>query len=144
MTIDHIAIAVPSISEAILQWKTAFGYDQLTYPVVNERQKVQVVFLHKPDSVMVKLIQPTDESSPIHRFVLRGGGLHHICFKCKELREELSRLTALGFRVLSQPQPGEAFENEEIAFVYANHGLNIELIATDRKARLIPHENHDK
>ena len=37
-------------------------------------------------------------------------------------------------RVLAQPQPGEAFENERIAFVYAGDGLNVELIDTERRA----------
>ena len=40
-------------------------------------------------------------------------------------------------RVLTEPQPGEAFHNHPIAFVYVNHGLNVELIDTDRRARLI-------
>ena len=39
--------------------------------------------------------------------------------------------------VLAAPQPGEAFDNEPIAFVYAGQGLNVELIATDRKAALL-------
>ena len=33
---------------------------------------------------------------------------------------------------------GEAFENEDIAFVWAGQGLNIELIETDKKSRLLP------
>ena len=42
-----------------------------------------------------------------------------------------------GARVLATPQPGEAFEGEEIAFLFCKNGLNVELIATERKARLI-------
>ena len=40
------------------------------------------------------------------------------------------RQEAIGLRVISQPEPGEAFENESVAFVYAGHGLTIELIDT--------------
>ena len=36
-------------------------------------------------------------------------------------------------RVLAEPQPGEAFENERIAFVFSQHGLNIELIDTEKR-----------
>ena len=36
--------------------------------------------------------------------------------------------------MLAHPQPGEAFESEDIAFVFAKHGLNIELISTDKRA----------
>ena len=66
---------------------------------------------------------------------MKGGGIHHLCFKCENMNIELQRLSELGLRILSDPQPGEAFENENIAFVYAKQGLNIELISTDKKAR---------
>ena len=39
-------------------------------------------------------------------------------------------------RILVPPEPGEAFENELIAFVFV-HGLATEIIATDKKAKLI-------
>jgi hypothetical protein len=38
--------------------------------------------------------------------------------------------------VLRDVEPGEAFENAGIAFVYAKNGVNIELIDTDEKASL--------
>ena len=42
-----------------------------------------------------------------------------------------------GLRILAPPQPGEAFENEEIAFVFAKHGLNVELIDIDKRVKTI-------
>lgn len=140
MVIDHIGIAVRSLEEGIEHWKSVFGYRQITAAAVNTRQKVRVAFLAKDNSVTVKLVEPTDTDSPIYAFARRGGGLHHLCFKCGELRGELDRLSALGLRVLVQPQPGEAFDNEEIAFLFDNPSLNIELIATDKRAGLLPGE----
>jgi methylmalonyl-CoA/ethylmalonyl-CoA epimerase len=137
MVIDHVGIAVRSIEKAIEKWKSVFGYEQLTSVVVNTRQKVRVVFLAKQDSLTVKLIEPTDESSPVYAFARHGGGLHHLCFRCGDLEGELSRLATLGQRILVAPQPGEAFENEKIAFVYAEPGLNVELIDTGKKAGLL-------
>jgi methylmalonyl-CoA/ethylmalonyl-CoA epimerase len=134
MIIDHIGIAVRSLDQAIRQWETVFGYCRMTEVVVNTRQMVRVVFLQKEGSIPVKLIEPTDETSPIFEFAKRGGGLHHLCFKCDNLPGELGRMKALSLRVLAGPQPGEAFEDENIAFVYAGNGLSIELIDTDRRA----------
>jgi methylmalonyl-CoA/ethylmalonyl-CoA epimerase len=134
MIIDHIGIAVRSITEGIEHWGKVFGYEQLTEIVVNTRQKVKVVFLTKKDSLTVKLIEPFDETSSIFEFAKKGGGLHHLCFKCDNMEYELRRLNAMGLRVLAGPQPGEAFDNENIAFFYAKQGLNIELIDTDKKA----------
>jgi len=96
-----------------------------------------VVFLQKTDSITVKLIEPLDENSPIYKFAKSGGGLHHLCFKCPNLGDELKRLKELGLRILTEPEPGEAFCNEKIAFVYAKDGLNIELIDTELKYGII-------
>ena len=139
MIIDHIGLVVKNIEPAITHWEIVFGYKQATKIVTNTRQKVKVVFLEKKDSITIKLTEPISEDSPAYRFARKGGGLHHLCFKCDKLEDELSRLKEAGLRVLTSPEPGEAFDNEKIAFVFAKHGLNIELIDTDKKAqRLSP------
>jgi len=140
MIIDHIGIVVNSIEEGIESWGKLFGYQQMTEVVTNTRQKVKVVFLKKEDSMSIKLIEPTDSTSPIYMFARRGGGLHHLCFKCRNQNESLADLAAKGARILVPPQPGEAFENENISFVYANHGLNIELIDTEKRAKKLVYE----
>lgn len=136
MVIDHVGIAVASLEEGVAHWQRAFGYRQVTAPVVNSRQKVRVAFLGKENSLTVKLIEPTDPSSPVYAFAKRGGGLHHLCFKCGRIEEGISELASLGLRVLVKPEPGEAFENEPIAFLF-DKGLNIELIDTEKKAGLL-------
>jgi methylmalonyl-CoA/ethylmalonyl-CoA epimerase len=138
MIIDHVGIAVRSIERSIEHWQTVFGYEQATEIVTNTRQKVRVVFLVKPGSLQVKLIEPTDPTSPIHALAQRGGGLHHLCFRCESVDTEVARLEGLGLRIIAPAQPGEAFEDEKIAFVYAGDGLSIELIDTDKRAVLFP------
>lgn len=118
-------------------WTETFGYKQKTEPVVNTRQKVRVVFLEKKGSIDIKLIEPVGEDSPVYRFAMRGGGLHHLCFHTDDLDRKLDEVKNDGFRVLAGPEPGEAFENEDIAFIYATQGLNIELIDTCKKAQII-------
>jgi len=137
MVIDHIGVVVLRIDDGLKQWTTLFGYSQMTEPVTNTRQKVRVVFVGKEGSCTVKLIEPTDESSSVYRFAQKGGGLHHLCFKCDNIDAAVERFRALGLRVLSEPQPGEAFEGKKIAFVFAKQGLNIELIDTEKKAKLL-------
>ena len=135
MVIDHLGVVVKSVEEGINHWEDVFGYRQMTDVVINSRQKVKVVFMSKEQSTTVKLIEPVDETSPAFRMAQRGGGLHHICFKCDNIDRELGHLTHMGLRVLSKPEPGEAFENENIAFIFAKQGLNIELIDTEKKAK---------
>ena len=137
MVIDHIGIAVKSMDQAVTHWREVFGYKPMTKMVVNTRQKVKVIFMTKDNSLPIKLIEPTDESSPVYRFAKKGGGLHHLCFKCDKLDDQLKILDDKGLKILVPPQPGEAFENEDIAFVFAGQGLNIELIDTDQRAKKI-------
>ena len=137
MVIDHIGIVVKSLEQGIEYWEKVFGYKQMTEIVINTRQKVKVVFLKKENSLLIKLIEPTDETSPIYRISRKGGGLHHLAFRCEEITEEISRLKSLGLRVITNPEPGEAFENNQIAFLLGNQTLNIELIDTDKKASKI-------
>ncbi len=137
MIIDHIGVVVRSLEKGIEHWERVFGYERMTEMVINTRQKVKVVFLKKENSLPVKLIEPTDETSPVFSFAKKGGGLHHLCFKCSNMATELDRLNGLGLRIIAPPQPGEAFENDNIAFIFANQGLNIELIDTDKRAKMI-------
>jgi methylmalonyl-CoA/ethylmalonyl-CoA epimerase len=134
MIIDHIGIVVKRLDEGIDQWTSLFGYKVVSGKITNTRQKVRVVFLDKADSCTIKLVEPTDEQSPVHKFALRGGGLHHLCFRCPDVPAAIERFKREGCRVLVGPQPGEAFGNENIAFIYAKEGLNIELIDSETKA----------
>jgi len=137
MVIDHIGIVVRSLESGIKQWRSAFGYQQITEIVENCKQKVKVVFLDKANSLTVKLIEPTDKDSPIFNFARRGGGLHHLCFKCESIDQEIDRLKCQEMRLITAPEPGEAFENESIAFMLGQNGLNVEFIETDKKAKRI-------
>ena len=85
MIIDHIGIVVKSLEKGIKDWQIIFGYQQMTEMVVNTRQKVKVVFMSKDNSLPVKLLEPTDESSPVFALARKGGGLHHLCFKCDDM-----------------------------------------------------------
>lgn len=138
MVIDHIGIVVRSIDQAVPLWRDAFGYEPITAPVVNTRQKVRVVFLEKAGSLTIKLIEPTETLSAAQGAAARGGGLHHLCFRCDSVEEGVAKLRSQGMRVLAEPQPGEAFLGAPIAFVYAGQGINVELIDThERAARLV-------
>jgi len=135
MIIDHICFAVKDIETAITQWTGAFEYEQMTEIVTNTRQQVKVVFLNREQSVTIKLIEPLPENESVVNFVKRGGGFHHLCFKCEDMEQQIRELNNRGLITLVAPQPGEAFENEEIAFLLTRFGVNIELIETDKKAR---------
>ncbi len=137
MKIDHICFAVKDLIVGIEYWERVFGYSQMTEIVTNTLQRVKVIFLKKEDSLLIKLIEPLETNQSLVNFVNRGGGFHHVCFKCDNIDEKLSELSEKGLITLVPPQKGEAFNNHDIAFLLAKYGLNIELIDTDEKAALI-------
>lgn len=137
MKIDHICFAVKNLQDGIDYWERVFGYKQMTKIVVNSRQKVKVTFLKKDDSITIKLIEPVEGNQSLQNFVNRGGGFHHVCFKCSDIEEKIDELKNEGLILLVPPQEGEAFNNNKIAFLLARYGLNIELIDTDEKAEML-------
>jgi methylmalonyl-CoA/ethylmalonyl-CoA epimerase len=137
MIIDHISFAVRNLESAISYWSQTFGYAQMTGVVVNSLQKVRVVFLSKEDSIIVKLIEPTEGNESLQNFVNRGGGFHHICFRCDDIASAMADLSKKGMLTLVPPQPGEAFKNHDIAFLLGRYGVNIELIDTEEKAEML-------
>jgi len=147
MVIDHIGIVVPDLQRAVDQWEKLFGYRRNSDIVHNTRQKVRVVFLSKQNSLTIKLIEPAAADSPVSPAARKGGGLHHLCFRCSALETEIPLLQERGARLLVPPQPGEAFKNHPIAFLLAGNNLNIELIDTAEKqgwgagVRLAPEMN---
>jgi methylmalonyl-CoA/ethylmalonyl-CoA epimerase len=139
MIIDHICFAVKDIDRAVQHWEEVFGYSQLTAKIINNRQKVNVVFLRKNASIDVKLIEPLSDNISLNKFIIKGGSLHHVCFKCNDLNEEVDYLHKKGLKVLVLPEPGEAFKNHNIAFLWSKFLSNIELVDTSEKAGLIKH-----
>lgn len=127
LVLDHVGIQVKDLDEAVASFARRFGYRQATRPVLNTRQKVRVVFLEKEGSLPIKLFQPVDPSA------VRGtASLHHLAFRAGDLDGAIAALTGDGGRLISPPQPGEAFDDEPIAFVFTG-GLNVELIATEKR-----------
>ena len=89
MKLDHIGIAVHSIEKALRSYQVAMGLE-MEAAVNVEEQKVRVAMLPVGDS-RIELLEATDPTSPICRFLAkRGEGVHHICFKVQDLDRKLA------------------------------------------------------
>ncbi len=137
MDLDHICIAVRNISKTAQHLQKFLGYRAKTAKVTNSRQKVFVQFFSKQGSLDLKLIEPSEASSPLVVFIKKGEGLHHLGFKVEQVETTLSQFKQLGAIINTQAEPGEAFEDELIGFSYLGRGLNIELIDTDKRRNLL-------
>ena len=134
LRLDHVGVQVRDLRTAIDAFTKFFGYRQATEAIVNTRHGVEVVFLEKTGSMPLKLICPVGQDAP------GATKLHHLAFRTEDIERAVQALREQGARVLSPPAPGEAFDDEPIAFLFAG-GLNIELVSTDRRrGRLLPRE----
>ncbi len=136
MKIDHVCIAVRSIETAAQRLGRLFGYEVATDKVHNSRQDVLVQFLKKTGSLDIKLIEPGSKDSNLISFLKKGEGLHHLCFKTDDLDQSIEWMLDNRARLIAESEPGEAFDDEKIAFIYAGFGLNVELIDTDKRRGL--------
>jgi 4-hydroxyphenylpyruvate dioxygenase-like putative hemolysin len=142
--LDHVCLAVRKIASARAMLEKMLGYKARTEPVHNTRQRVNVQFLSKAGSLDIKLIEPDSLDSPLVDFIKsRGGGLHHLAFKTASVEEGCEDLASRGGRILSAPAPGEAFDEETIAFAFLGMGLNVEIIDSDRRRSELPTPSAD-
>jgi methylmalonyl-CoA/ethylmalonyl-CoA epimerase len=129
--IDHTAIVVRDLDEAIGRYGAIFRFDKVDRRRVPDQQ-VEVAFLSFSDTSL-ELVSPLDESSGVARFLQdRGEGLHHIGIAVDDLESELSRLAAEGVELIdARPRLGV---HGRIAFIHprAVGGVLIELVEHDR------------
>ena len=132
--IDHVAVVVRSIEQALPRYRELFGLDPEARPEVVEAQAVRLCFLSSGPlpAARIELIEPLDESSGVARFLAsRGEGLHHVCFGVSDLGAELARLAAAGAELIDrEPRPGA---DGQVAFVHPRtlNGVLWELLARD-------------
>jgi methylmalonyl-CoA epimerase len=126
--IDHIGIAVKSLTEAAAIYENALGLKVNAYDQVDE-QGVRVAMLNIGES-RIELLEPTGPESPIQKFMTkRGEGIHHIAITVDDIEKALERLKAAGVRLVDN-EPRRGAHNTRIAFVHpsSTHGVLLELV----------------
>jgi methylmalonyl-CoA/ethylmalonyl-CoA epimerase len=102
--LDHIAIAVKSIKSAQKIYED-IGFQFSSKVEEVEEQKVLTKFAHIDTHAHIELLEPTSSESTIHKFIeTKGEGIHHLCFKVKDLEEKMIELSAKGYRFI-YPHP---------------------------------------
>lgn len=125
--VDHVAIAVPDLEEAVSLYKSLLGKDPEHIEEV-EDQKVRAAFFGIGETNL-EILSPTSPDSPISSFLeKRRGGLHHICIEVSGLEEHLKKLKEQGVRLIDE-KPRIGAHQKRIAFVHpkSTGGVLIEL-----------------
>ena len=123
--IDHLGIAVPDLAQALEAYRKLGFEVEATQEVPTE--KVRIAFLPVGES-RLELLEPTDPSSTIARFLERRSGLHHVCLLVEDIEQSLKALKAAGVPLIDQtPRVGAG--GSRVAFLHpkAAGGVLLEL-----------------
>lgn len=125
--IDHVAIVVDDLDEALEFWKDKLGLPLNHVEAVPDQDSI-VAFLPLGQSE-VELVQPVSAENGVGRFLDRKGpGMHHICFEVDDIEAYLRKLAAANVQLINQ-QPVVGTGGKRIAFIHpeSTHGVLVEL-----------------
>ncbi|MEC9476039.1 MAG: methylmalonyl-CoA epimerase [Planctomycetota bacterium] len=126
--LDHIGIAVKSISGALSLYRDTLGIELGDSEEVPS-QKVKVQFL-ETGQTRTELLEATSVDSPIAEFISRRGeGLHHIAYRVENLQQSMNQLATAGCRLI-YPDPRPGSHGTLINFIHptSSGGILIELV----------------
>lgn len=115
MRVDHVAIAVNSISEALKNYEKILRIDKIDIEEVpTERVKVAIL---KLEDTRIELMEPTADDSPIKKFLAdRGEGIHHVAITADDIHNDIERAIASGTRMIGNIRTGSY--GRKITFIH--------------------------
>ncbi len=123
----HVAVVVTSVEASLAFYRDLLGLELETVKDIPS-DGVRIAFLGVGES-KVELVQPTDETTGVARFLAsKGEGFHHVCFEVDNLAETLLRLEIDGVELIdTAPRRGA---EGPVAFIHPQsaHGVLVELI----------------
>lgn len=127
LKIDHLGIAVNSISEGKSFWSEVLGLKFEGAETV-ETQKVTTAFFPVGESE-VELLESTSPDGPVAKFIeKKGTGFQHVAFRVADIDAALAELKAKGIQLIDQ-EPRLGAGGAKIAFLHpkATGGVLVEL-----------------
>ena len=115
MRVDHVAIAVNSVSEALKNYEKILKIDKIDIEEVpTERVKIAIL---KLEDTRIELMEPTADDSPIKKFLTeRGEGIHHIAITADDIESDVERAIASGTRMIGNIRTGS--HGRKITFIH--------------------------
>ena len=128
LPLDHVAIAVASIDDALPTFEALTGARGSPRERVHA-QGVELCFVGSGDGKL-ELLQPLSPDTPVGRFLARrGSGLHHVAYRVSDLEAALRALETRGVELIDrEPRPGAG--GHRVAFIHPHStaGVLVELV----------------
>jgi len=126
MRIDHVAIAVNNVEEAVKQFEKVLKFDEKKFMTV-EHEGVKMAMLKLEDTT-IEVMEPLNDNSPIKKFLVeKGEGIHHISICADDIEKDAEKASNNGLRLLGGIRPGSY--GRKITFIHPKslHGVLMEL-----------------
>jgi methylmalonyl-CoA epimerase len=131
--IDHIAIAVENLDEAIGLYENTLGLK------ATHRERVAGfevdIATFELGGTAIELVEGKTDDSAIRKYVqTHGPGIHHIAFAVDDIEKTLAALKAKGVRIIDE-KPRRGKEGSLVAFIHPKSTQKIlyELVEPARK-----------
>ena len=131
--LDHIAVAVTDLEEAIRRFAEDLGVPFAGRQDVPTELTSTAFF--PIEGTRIELVHPLAGQGPIAGFLeKRGPGLHHVCFETDDIEGDVARLKAKGYQFLS-PAPKPGAHGTRVIFVHPKSfgGVLLELAEHPRE-----------
>jgi methylmalonyl-CoA/ethylmalonyl-CoA epimerase len=125
--VNHVAIVVEDIEDALSFWRDSLGLELSHVEEVPDQESL-VAFLPVGQSE-VELVKPTSDDSGVARYLKkRGPGIHHICFEVDDIESTLQILKDRNVRLINE-EPIIGTGGKCIAFIHpeSTNGVLVEL-----------------
>jgi len=125
--IDHIGIAVNSLTDANMLYERLLGTRAYKTEVVDSENVITQFF--KIGESKIELLESRNANSPIAKFIAKiGEGIHHIAFHVDNIQTEMNRLKEEGFTLIDE-KPKLGADNMLVCFIHpkTTNGVLIEL-----------------
>jgi len=117
VVLDHVAIAVNKIDDAVIFWESLglkFSDSREEVP----SQKVITAFAQIDHNAHIELLEPTSADSTIAQFIQKKGtGIHHMSFRTQDVKKKQSEMEAKGMKFI-YPAPVPGAGNTLVNFIH--------------------------
>jgi methylmalonyl-CoA/ethylmalonyl-CoA epimerase len=121
--INHVAIVVEDMENALSFWRDALGFELHELRDV-PTEKSQVAFMPVAGDE-IELVMPTTEDSGIAKYLAkRGQGMHHLCLEVDDITGMIAQLKSKGVRLINE-EPRTSADGRKYAFIHPESACGV-------------------
>jgi len=116
--LNHVAIAVPDLDQAVRVYRDVLGAETST-PHELPEHGVTAVFVNL-NNTSIELMQPLGDASPIRKFLESHtkGGLHHVCYEVEDIFAARDQLIGEGMTIVGDGEPYVGAHDKLVIFLH--------------------------